>query len=102
MEMPIRYILSYHPNRGVLLPPSTIRRGEEVKPYLGNCSEAVKRIAEAVEVQRRTWARGESAFFAATDSIIQALPKNLGYKPLAEQLVPQFSLGTVFWGLTRP
>ncbi len=102
MEMPIRYILSYHPNRGVLLPPSTIRRGHEVKPYLRDCSEAVKRIAEAVEAQRQTWARGGSALNAATDSVMKALPKNLGYKPLAQQFVPQFSLGTVFWGLTRP
>ncbi len=102
VEMPIRYILSYHPNRGVLLPPSTIMRGEEVKQFLRDCSEAVKRIAEAVEAQRRTWAKGEGALFAATDSVIKALPKNLGYKPLAAQYVPQFSLGTVFWGLTRP
>ncbi len=73
-----------------------------MKPYLRNCSEAVKRIAEALEAQRQTWAVSQSALFAATESVIAALPKNLGYKPLAEQFVPQFSLGTVFWGLTRP
>jgi hypothetical protein len=35
------------------------------------------------------------------DTIINELPVEMGYKPIAEIPVPQFSLGTVFWGLSQ-
>jgi glyoxylase-like metal-dependent hydrolase (beta-lactamase superfamily II) len=101
-DMPIRYILSYHPMRGISLPPSTIRRPEEVGEYLRDCRGAAQRLAEAVEGQRRAWKEGAIDLAGATDAVIRALPEELGYRPLSEQYVPPFSLGTVFWGLYQP
>jgi glyoxylase-like metal-dependent hydrolase (beta-lactamase superfamily II) len=96
LKMPISYILSSHPYRGVHLAPSIIRKKDEVRQFLYDSREFVFRLKDAISCQETELA---GSLFKKTDKIIAAFPVEMDFKPLAEQRVPDFSLTTVFWAV---
>ncbi len=99
MKLPLRIILSTHPYRGLRLPPSTIRQGEEIRQYLSDSLEFIRRLREAVKHQAAR--RGNRTIPEIADSVIDELPQEMGFKHVADVPVPRFSLSTVFWSLCQ-
>ncbi len=99
MRMDLRFMLSTHPYRGLHLPPSTIRQSGEIRQYLSDSREFVRRLREAVEHQAAQ--RGDRSITEIADSVIDELPQEMDFKHIAEVPVPRFSLSTVFWSLSQ-
>jgi glyoxylase-like metal-dependent hydrolase (beta-lactamase superfamily II) len=98
-SLPIRALLLSHPYRGIHLPPSLVREGTAVKEYLADSLLVAQTLGEALRTQVRA-SQGRSLAETA-DSVIASLPKEWGFKPLAELPMPDFSLGTVAFALAQ-
>ena len=96
--MEIAFLVQCHPYRGIALPPSRIRKGQEVKQYLSDSLELVMRLGDSF--RRHAGDQGDGAKEIA-DRVIAELPAEMGFSPIAELPMPHFTLGTVFWGLAR-
>jgi len=96
LDLPVNCILSSHPYRGIKLAPSIIKQGEEAKQFLLDTREFVLRLEDAIENMN---AESVESLPEATDKVIAALPEEMGFKPIAEARLPQFSMTTVFWCL---
>ena len=87
-----------HAYRGVHLPPSTVRRGREVERYLSDSRELAMRLMEVLKQQAGSDV--ERPFVEICDRVISGLPAEMGFLPVGRQVTPNFSLSTVFWGLS--
>ena len=99
MEMPLRSLLFCHPYRSFKLPPSLKREGKDIARYLSDSLETFKRLSEAIERQVETAA--ERSLAEVADDVIREMGDEIGYKHISELQAPQFSLGTVYWGLSQ-
>lgn len=99
MGLPIRTILTAHPYRGLHLPPSPERKGQQVKEYLLDSTDAARRLREVLA----SHGKGEAGrpLQEIADSVIKELPAEMGFKRMAELRDYTISLGTVFWGLNE-
>ncbi len=97
MAMPVRAMLFSHPFRGLRLPPSLVRQGDEATTYLVDSLEVVMRLIETL----RRVAREDRPLADIANEVIDQLPAEMGFKRIAEVPMPQFSLGTVFCGLSQ-
>ena len=98
-RLPLELILHAHDFRGLTLPPSSMRRREEIRQYLQDCREVAKQISEAVQ-RIAPYASGKS-FIEVTDEVVAQLPKEMGFKPASQALQPFFGAITVFSYLSR-
>lgn len=97
MQMDLRTLVFTHGYRGLRLPPSTTRRGEEIREYLRDAMDAALKLGEAL---RSASARGgDVPFLEMIDRVIAGMPGEMGFVPLARQFSPQFSALTVYSGL---
>jgi glyoxylase-like metal-dependent hydrolase (beta-lactamase superfamily II) len=96
-EAPIRAILSTHAFRGLHSAPSTVRKGSEVREFLRDCRETGLSISESIHIEASR--NPDRPLVEFTDAVIDGLPGVLGFKRTGEARVPQFTLGTVFWGI---
>ena len=99
MAMPLESVLLCHPYRSLKLPPSRTREGEEIKRYLSDSQEVLERLAEAIRHQAGKAPGGSLAHIG--EAVVEELGEEMGYKRIAELEAPQFSLGTVSWGLSQ-
>lgn len=97
MTMPLESVLLCHPYRSAKLGPSRIRQGKEVKQYLSESRQVLQRLAEAIRHQAKKAPDG--SLVEIGEGVIAELGADMGYKKISELNVPQFSLGTVYWGL---
>jgi len=97
LGIPLQLLLCGHRYRGLTLPPSSLRRGGEIRQYLHDSRETVERIVEAVG--HIAPSAGEKSLLEITDEVVAELPKEMGFKPVAELRPPPFSAITVFWCL---
>ena len=99
MEIPLKSLFFCHPYRSFNLPPSLVRRGKEIHQYLSDSLEVFKRLSGAIK-RHGEKAAGRS-LIDTTENVISELGEEMGYKRISELQAPQFSLGTVFWGLSQ-
>ena len=99
LEMDIGSLFCSHHYRGIHLPSSPIRRGNEVREFLYDSRESAGRIYEAVG--RLASESGERPLPEITDKVIAELPEEMGFKPIAELRSALFSVRTVFWCLSQ-
>jgi glyoxylase-like metal-dependent hydrolase (beta-lactamase superfamily II) len=99
LGMPLRTLVFTHGYRGLRLPPSTVRRGDEIREYLLDAKEMSKRLFEVLE--REAAAKEGKPFPEIVDRVIAGMPEEMGFVPLARQLSAHFSFSTVYWGLSR-
>jgi glyoxylase-like metal-dependent hydrolase (beta-lactamase superfamily II) len=99
LDIPLNMILGCHPYRGISLPPSAIRMGVgEVKRFLEDSLEAAERITEAVATVKGD---KEQPLAEVADQVIARLPASMAFKPIAQLMMPQFTLTTVYNALYR-
>lgn len=99
LQMPLRVLVFTHAYRGLRLPPSTVRRGEEIREYLLDSKEVADRLVEVL--RRESAGRRDRPFLATADRVIAGLPEEMRFAPIAKQFSPQFSVSTIFWGFSR-
>lgn len=97
-EMDFQMLLCCHNYRGVSLPPSYVRHGQEIKQFLCDSRDVADRIRDAV--YHHASQRKGGSLFDITDDVIAKLPEKFGFKRIAELQSPLFSLRTVFWCLS--
>ncbi len=97
LQMPLHTLVFTHAYRGLRLPPSTTRRGEEIKEYLRDAKEVALKLKEAFKGESA--AGSDEPFAARIDRVIAAMPAEMKYVPLAKQFTPDFSALTVYYGL---
>jgi glyoxylase-like metal-dependent hydrolase (beta-lactamase superfamily II) len=96
LGMPVSLILCGHKFRGITLPPAELRYDDDAREYLQDSLY----IAGAIEEQARRVSSGAQPSLAeVTEAVIAGLPKEMGFKPVAELPKPSFSTETVFWCL---
>jgi glyoxylase-like metal-dependent hydrolase (beta-lactamase superfamily II) len=98
MSMNLRTLVFCHPYRGLNLLPSRIRKDHEIKEYLSDSRDLVRRLGDAF---RKAGDQTGKSPAEIADAIITQLPAKMEFKRIAEIPMPHFSLGTVFWGLAR-
>lgn len=96
-RMDVRTLAFTHPYRGIRLAPSTIRRGGEVKEYLGDAKDAARSLADAL--RRESERGGDAPLAERVDRVIAAMPPAMKFVPMAKQFSPQFSATTIYYGL---
>lgn len=94
-NLPLRLILQGHPLRGRILPPSAIRKREEIPQYLQDCNEVVERINEAMS-HIVPHASGRTVIELA-DELVAKLPQDMGFKPVSQLSEPLLGAMTVFF-----
>ncbi len=99
MGMPLKTLVFTHGYRGLRLPPSTVRRGGEIREYLLDAKEMAKRLLEVLE--RESGSRKEKPFLEVVDEVIAGMPAEMAFVSLARQFSAHFSISTVYWGLSR-
>jgi hypothetical protein len=82
-----------HPFRGLSLPPSPIKQGEEVEKYLQECQQMAAWIIEAVSSVYPDAA--DKPFIELADDIIASLPKEAGFKPMSQIPPPRYNALTI-------
>jgi glyoxylase-like metal-dependent hydrolase (beta-lactamase superfamily II) len=88
-----RVLLHSHPFRGVSLPSSFSREGNEVGEFLRDCRQVAELINEAAE---RIAGEGMAWSFAEfADKVIAAMPEELEFKPLSQIPLPRFNALTI-------
>jgi len=97
-EIPLGMLIGCHPYRGMNLPPSIIKKGSEVKRFLEDSLEVAERITEAAAALKN---EREKPLPEVVDKLIAKLPANMDFKPLAQLMMPQFTLTTVYNALYR-
>lgn len=97
MQLDLRTLAFTHGYRGVRLPPSTTRRGGEIREYLRDAMDAARSLAEAVH--RESGRGNDVPLREVTDRVIAAMPPAMKFVPLAKQFSPRFSAMTVYCGL---
>jgi glyoxylase-like metal-dependent hydrolase (beta-lactamase superfamily II) len=96
-EMPIQLLLCGHHYRGISLPSSPLRKGQEVKQFLQDCQEVAVRLDDAVrEVVPHI---PEKTFMQLADEVITHLPREMGFKPMTQVQRPLYSAQTIFFQL---
>lgn len=96
--IPFQLLLCAHHYRGLNLPPSAVRSGDEVRQYLGDCQEAAKRIGEAIR-HVAPQALGKP-FMEVADAVMAKLPKKMGFtRPM--ELQSLYCAMTIFFHLSR-
>jgi glyoxylase-like metal-dependent hydrolase (beta-lactamase superfamily II) len=98
LQMNLKTLVFTHGYRGLRLPPSTIRRGNEIEEHLHDAKEMAMRLSEAVAKESVGWTT--KPFPEAVDQVITDMPEEMRFLPLAKQLNPQFSVTTVYHGLS--
>jgi glyoxylase-like metal-dependent hydrolase (beta-lactamase superfamily II) len=98
-SVPLRAMLFSHPYRGLRLPPSVVRRENEIDEYLTNSRNIAARLREAVAKQAT--AAGNRSLLDIADAIVDALPVEMGFLKMAKLPMPELSLGTVFFALKQ-
>ncbi len=85
-EIPIKILLCAHHYRGLNLPPSPIKRGEEVRQYLQDSQQAAKQIAQAIRyIAPRA---SDRPFMEVANEAISRLPKEMGFtSPMETQSI---------------
>ena len=96
MGLPLKTLVFTHSYRGRRLPPSTVRRGAEIKEYLTDAKEVADRLIDALDKEHPS--KSGLPFREAADRVIAAMPSDMGFNPLAKQFTPQFSVSTIYWG----
>ena len=99
MTMPLESVLLCHPYRSAKLEPSRTRQGRDIRQYLSESLQVLQRLAEAIRYQSQKTPDGSLA--AIGEGVIAELGEEMGYKKISELNAPQFSLGTVYWGLSQ-
>ena len=75
--IPVQLLLCAHHYRGLSLPPSPIKRGEEVRQYLQDSQQAAKSLSKAVrDVAPRALGK---PFMEVANEVIAKLPKEMGF-----------------------
>jgi glyoxylase-like metal-dependent hydrolase (beta-lactamase superfamily II) len=98
-NVPLRAMLFSHPYRGLRLPPSVVRREEEIGEYLKDSRSAAARLREAVAKQAAATVNRPLRDIA--DSIVEVLPVEMGFLKMAQLPMPELSLGTIFFALKQ-
>jgi glyoxylase-like metal-dependent hydrolase (beta-lactamase superfamily II) len=98
-NVPLKAMLFSHPYRGLRLPPSVVRREEEIREYLTDSHSAAARLREAIADQAATAMNRPLREIA--DRIIDALPIEMGFFKMAQLPMPELSLGTIFFALRQ-
>jgi glyoxylase-like metal-dependent hydrolase (beta-lactamase superfamily II) len=99
LGIPINTLVFTHGYRGKRLPASPVKRGPEVKEHLTDAMEMADRLVDALKKEAPS--RGAKPFPQLVDTIIAAMPPEMGFAPLAKQFTPHFSASTIYWGLER-
>jgi glyoxylase-like metal-dependent hydrolase (beta-lactamase superfamily II) len=99
MNVPLRAMLFSHPYRGLRLPPSVVRREEEIGEYLKDSRNAAARLREAVAEQAATAVNRPLLDIA--NSVVDALPVEMGFLKMSQLPMPELSLGTIFFALKQ-
>jgi len=94
-NLPLQLILQGHQFRGRVLPPSAIRKREEIPQYLQDCSEVVELINEAMN-HIVPHASGKTVIGIA-DELVAKLPQDMGFKPVSQLSEPLLGAMTVFY-----
>ncbi len=98
LDLPLRTLVFTHAYRGMHLAPSTIRRGREINQYLSDSKEFAERFWETLLKQTSD---RRDPFIKRADTILSDLPAEMGFVPIAKQFMPQFSISTIYWGLSQ-
>lgn len=96
LSLPLKTLVFTHSYRGRRLPPSTVRRGTEIKEYLTDAKEVADRLIDALDKEHPS--KNALPFLEAADRVIAAMPPDMGFVPLSKQFMPQFSVSTIYWG----
>jgi len=97
--LPVQLMLQSHPFRGLSLPPSPIKQGEEIKQYLRDSSQVAEWISEAVS--RIAPDIFGKPFMEIADKVVATLPEKAGFKPISEIPMPRFNALTILSALNR-
>jgi glyoxylase-like metal-dependent hydrolase (beta-lactamase superfamily II) len=97
LQMPLRTLVFTHGYRGLRLPPSTTRRGDEIGEYLRDAKEVALKLGEALRIEAAGGSDGP--FPERIDRVIAGMPGEMKFVPLAKQFSPQFSALTIHHGL---
>jgi glyoxylase-like metal-dependent hydrolase (beta-lactamase superfamily II) len=98
-NVPLRAMLFSHPYRGLKLPPSVVRREEEISEYLTDSRSIAARLREAIAKQAA--AAVNRPLLDIADTVVDALPVEMGFLKMAQLPMPELSLGTVFFALKQ-
>jgi hydroxyacylglutathione hydrolase len=96
LEMPVNTLVFTHGYRGKRLPPSPVKRGDEIREHLTDAREFADRLIDALRKEAPT--KSEQPFPSVVDAVIARMPAEMGFAPLAKQFMPHFSVSTVYWG----
>ena len=90
-------ILQGHHYRGLTLPPSPIRRSDEIKQYLKDCENVATELRKAVRHIAPHASR--RALMELADEVVTELPKEMGFKPVSQMANPVAAAWTIFYAL---
>jgi glyoxylase-like metal-dependent hydrolase (beta-lactamase superfamily II) len=100
LQMNLRTLVFTHGYRGLKLPPSPIRKGDDIKEYLRDAKDVAVRLREVLHQEPDGWV--DKPFPEVIDRIISGMPEEMHFLPFAKQFSPHFSATTVYYGLSRP
>jgi hydroxyacylglutathione hydrolase len=98
-ELPIRYLLMSHDYRGISLPPANIRRHEEVKRHIEDCSDVADRLSEAIRAIPVV--NMDEPVIKVYDEVVARLPQKMGFKKLDGLSVPALSAEVILFTRRR-
>jgi glyoxylase-like metal-dependent hydrolase (beta-lactamase superfamily II) len=97
--LPLQLILQGHQFRGRTLPPSPIRKHEDIPQYLQDCQEIAERISEAIS--HILPHASEKMVIELVDEVVAELPQEMGFKPVSQIPAPLLGSMTVFFSLRQ-
>lgn len=92
-ELSVQILLQSHPFRGLSLPPSPMKKDEEVEMYLQECQQIAGWIIEAVKSVYPD--ATDKPFIELADDIISSLPKETDFKPMSQVPPPRYNALTI-------
>ena len=86
LQMNLRTLVFTHGYRGLKLPPSPIRKGDEIKEYLRDAKDVAVRLREVLHQEFDGWMG--KPFPEVIDRIVSGMPEEMHFLPLAKQFPP--------------
>lgn len=96
-EMPLQLLLCGHRYRGIDLPPSPVRRGDEIRKFLSDSLEVARRIDEAA--RNVALEMEDESLLETIDKVVAQLPEKMGFKMTSDLASPLHSAVTVYFRL---